>query len=57
MIEGIKVEIRPEKFPDVILTTEEIEAVNESILNKIIELSYSADIKPQFHTRIISQVG
>lgn len=38
MTKGIKVHILSEKFPQVILTAEQIEVVMESILDKIIEL-------------------
>lgn len=40
----------PEKIPEIILTTEQIQTVKESILDKFIKLRKSVDIKPHLHS-------
>ncbi|KAG5876066.1 hypothetical protein JTB14_004425 [Gonioctena quinquepunctata] len=47
---GVKVCILPKYYPKVLLTTEQMESVRETILDKIIEIGKNAAVQPHFHS-------
>lgn len=49
VLTGVKIGIMHSSYPEVLLKMEELEAIQEAILDKIVEIGKGAAIKPQFH--------